>query len=252
MRRPRTRHAPDGSGMGTDPGFTAGDQQGLLVQFAQRIVYGVEVPEAEDRAALVEAIREEIYAAEFGGCPAPAATHTGPTRAEAEAKIEELYARSGTTYQEDAMALIDWLLPQLPDERAEMPSVEDIAKIIRGNADSIPLDAPMIARKADAILTALRPWLRTPVGWELDVTAEEIDEVWSSTRGGSNDAFRAIIDFCRSRIRPTFGPCKECALLRSRLEQSERMSDKRHEISHRYHQDIKKAHAVLSAALEGE
>lgn len=79
-----------------------------------RIVYGVEVPPVESRAALVEAIREEIYAAEFGGSPAP--IHTGPTRAEAKAKWDECAAAWELGW------FRDWLLPQLP-ETAPSPAL---------------------------------------------------------------------------------------------------------------------------------
>lgn len=76
-------------------------------------------------------------------------------------------------------------------------------------------------------LTALRPWLREPMGWELDVTADELAPLYWRARG-TNDNIREFdqlcendkkqilnglafsIDLCRSRIRPTF-ECAECA-----------------------------------------
>lgn len=70
-------------------------------------------------------------------------------------------------------------------------------------------------------LTALRPWLREPTGWELDVTAEQIiatskeaHDRCCETEDGINksdwEVACAVLDLCRSRIRPTF-ECKECA-----------------------------------------
>jgi len=58
---------------------------------------------------------------------------------------------------------------------------------------------------------ALRPWLRDPVGWELDVTAGEIMHACTTNMNG----YEAVIDLCRSRIRPTY-ECKECAKERKR------------------------------------
>ena len=47
-----------------------------------------------------------------------------------------------------------------------------------------------------------------PVGWELDVTADEALRVYS--RGGKSiGGMHNVLDLCRSRIRPVF-ECKEC------------------------------------------
>lgn len=62
----------------------------------------------------------------------------------------------------------------------------------------------------NAILSALAPWLREPVGWELDVTAEEMYDKWNDFTCDEERSFQAVLDLCRSRIRPTF-ECKECA-----------------------------------------
>lgn len=54
---------------------------------------------------------------------------------------------------------------------------------------------------AEAILSALAPWLRDPVGWELDVMASDDGKPFYS---------QTELDWLKSRIRPAF-KCKECA-----------------------------------------
>lgn len=132
-----------------------------------------------------------------------------------------------------------------------LPTRDDIANIIRGEAKVIPLDAPMITRKADAILDAFTPYLRDPVGKpELDVTAEELENAWRRTSGSSLDAFRVVLDLCRSRIRPTF-ECKECAGFAEQVAEQARKTE-----------DLERRVAIIvqakqhldaaRAALEGE
>jgi len=87
------------------------DYQEIIDWLNQNITFGVEVPSVEDRDALINAIREEIYATEFG---ADAPIWTGPTRAEAKAKWTEMRARGGT-YWEDWKDAWNWLLPLLPE-----------------------------------------------------------------------------------------------------------------------------------------
>lgn len=61
----------------------------------------------------------------------------------------------------------------------------------------------------EAMLTALRPWLREPTGWELDIQPQVEYEAGSS---GIYFAEQCDIDWLKSRIRPTFecAECKEC------------------------------------------
>ena len=175
--------------------------------------------------------------------PAPAATHTGPTRAEAEAKWKEMREREGT-YWEDWKDAWNWLLPQLPDERAEMPSARDLTIMIRESANKANCPYSSIHGAADLIapelLTALRPWLHTPTGWELDVTEQAIRNAWLDGEhvGNTWDAARKVLDLCRSRIRPTFGPCKECA--------------EKEAVIGGLHGAIKAFESAARAALEGE
>lgn len=93
----------------------------------------------------------------------------GPTRVEAEAKWKEL-TQHGNRWAYAAQQFRDWLLPLLPESAAP------------------------------------RPWLRDPVGWELDVTDSEIYNAYADADNGP----AAALDFCRSRIRPVF-ECPECA-----------------------------------------
>lgn len=266
--KPRVDVEPGNVWIGDRPFcFTAAD----IDYVNSRIVYGVQLPEGNifleqvpgkdmtvgtcvtllestkknlDRAtrALVRAGFQDLGGEEWKPPigPEPRWCHTGPTRAEAEAKFKQLFHRSGTSYAQDRNDYLDWLMPQLPDERAEVPSVEDIAKIIRGNADSIPLDAPMIARKAEALLTYLRPWLHTPTGLELDVTWQEVQAAYYRHQSGSPEGqcWHQVIELLRSRIRPTFGPCKECA--------------EKEAVIGGLHGAIKAFESAARAALEGE
>jgi len=111
---------------------------------------------------------------------------------------------------------------------------------------------------ADAIRAALAPWLREPVGWELDVTAQAIRNAWLDAEAGGDswDAAEAILDLCRSRIRPVF-ECKECAYKQTRIHQLEGWVGALRERRYRAEWDAgrcaSKVGAVrCDAALEGE
>lgn len=62
----------------------------------------------------------------------------------------------------------------------------------------------------ELIYDFLAPWLRDPVGWELDVTSEEMYDKWNDFTCDEDRSFQAVLDLCRSRIRPVM-ECKECA-----------------------------------------
>ena len=62
----------------------------------------------------------------------------------------------------------------------------------------------------NAVYDYLTPYLRDPVGWELDVSGEEAYKAWAEATGDDIDAVVAVLDLCRSRIKPVF-ECKECA-----------------------------------------
>lgn len=64
----------------------------------------------------------------------------------------------------------------------------------------------------DFALEYLRPWLRDPVGFELDVTAKQMMELYYE-KGHALPSMQAVLDLCRSRISPVY-ECKECAKLR--------------------------------------
>jgi len=97
---------------------------------------------------------------------------------------------------------------------------------------------------AKAILTALRPWLRDPVGCDLDVTEQAIRNAWLDGEhvGNTWDAARKVLDLCRSRIRPVY-ECKECSGLKQRLHHAA--------VAWRKFRDDEASDA-LDAALEGE
>lgn len=142
---------------------------------------------------------------------------------------------------------------------AGVPSVRDLREIgvhaylshdsaKRENAGCMV--GPMGAA-ADAIRAALAPWLREPVGWELDVTAQAIRNAWLDAEAGGDswDAAEAILDLCRSRIRPVM-ECKECAYKQTRIHRLEGWVG----ALEGYCDDMRKLAAQLPAraALEGE
>jgi hypothetical protein len=105
-----------------------------------------------------------------------------------------------------------------------LPTAEELAKVARNTwhklsathsrlrwEDAPELDKQRFSACAEAILAALRPWLRDPAGWELDVTEQAIRNAWldGEAVGNSWDAARKVIDLCRSRIEPVY-ECKEC------------------------------------------
>ncbi len=72
---------------------------------------------------------------------------------------------------------------------------------------------------SDFALDYLRPWLRDPVGFELDVTAEEMAMAYKDNVGGDGLLYGglcAMLALCRSRIRPVY-ECKECAKLVAKI-----------------------------------
>lgn len=134
---------------------------------------------------------------------------------------------------------------------AGVPSVRDLREIgvhaylshdsaKRENAGCMV--GPMGAA-ADAILTALAPYLRDQVGWKLDVTAEELSDILLPVHRQSvtvMQATRTILDLCRSRIRPVY-ECKECANWKAHAAAIEDSSF-----------DMIKRINLARAALEGE
>ena len=56
----------------------------------------------------------------------------------------------------------------------------------------------------------LRECAGVPAGWELDVTAVDMWNRYNETDEGTIESMQAVLDLCRSRIRPVFER-KECA-----------------------------------------
>ena len=153
-----------------------------------RIVYGVQLPE-----------------------PAVTPIHSGPTRAEAEAKIAWLKCNRLIPVAFDE--LCDWLLPQLPTERAEMPTREATLNHIQMLFETGARGEELVRR----IYDYLRPWLRTPTGWELDVTANGLIAEVGYLAGLTHGEAKEVIQYFTERIRPTF-ECQECAVWKTTYE----------------------------------
>lgn len=101
-----------------------------------------------------------------------------------------------------------------------LPTAEELKQVYRDGWNE-GAGGDTCASGITAILAALAPWLREPVGWELDVTAEELSDILLPVHRQSvtvMQATRTILDLCRSRIRPTF-ECKECAVIRAERDE---------------------------------
>lgn len=77
--------------------------------------------------------------------------------------------------------------------------------------------------KEQFYLAALRPWLRDPVGCELDVGPIAMLKAFNAApKGGVHrnvddvEGMKAVLDLCRARIKPVY-ECKECAGLRDEV-----------------------------------
>jgi len=78
-----------------------------------------------------------------------------------------------------------------------------------------------------AVRAALAAGGRVPVGWELDVTEQAIRNAWlDAEAGGGNtwNAAKAVLDLCRSRIKPVY-ECKECIQWRNANNELVRRAD---------------------------
>ena len=112
-------------------------------------------------------------------------------------------------------------------------------------------------RVVDVVRTAtyetLRPWLRDPVGWELDVRAIDIANIIYTASVGAvsekwkDTAAQRILDLCRSRIRPVF-ECKEC----EQWSKDWDSQSKAYEILSKSNSKACKQINTIRAALEGE
>jgi len=99
---------------------------------------------------------------------------------------------------------------------------------------------------AKAILTALRPWLRDPVGCDLDVRAIDMANIMHTASVGAvsetwkDTAAQRILDLCRSRQKPVY-ECKECAKAEAECRQWRNAND-----------ELVRRATAARAALEGE
>jgi len=130
--------------------------------------------------------------------------------------------------------------------------------------DAYYADPDRTTEPIEFTLDYLRPWLRDPVGCELDVTAEEVfDEgcrAYMQSSGittkpemdrDDRAEVQAVIDLCRSRIRPVF-ECKECAKKDTRIDMYDRQQNMMAKSIEVQRQGLERAAAAARAALEGE
>lgn len=102
-----------------------------------------------------------------------------------------------------------------------------------------------MAAAATAIRDYFAPWLRTQLGWELDVDPKEMYTAWyKCDLGYGPNRMKAVLDLCRDRIRPVM-ECKECAAKEAELR---RHNEKWTGFIQRCQADAQNARA----ALEGE
>ena len=138
-----------------------------------------------------------------------------------------------------------------PERPKGLPTAEELVKllypVIEENSGSFmqgglsPSWYAWVELLVTETLAALAPWLRDPVSWELDVTSEEMYTAWCKCAldYGPNRMI-AVLDLCRSRIRPVFG-CKECEKW-----------EKKYQDMNRWHDELDAKLCAARAALDGE
>lgn len=135
-----------------------------------------------------------------------------PTRSEMEREYRLIRDVHSGNYNNALVALHDWIAPRLPEHMRKRPEglpTADLLKTIAIAFYQYSGVAEMVLDKHDEarfgrILAALTPYLRDPVGWELDLQPHELRKAYYD---GMWDEAIALI---RSRIKPAF-KCKECA-----------------------------------------
>ena len=142
-----------------------------------------------------------------------------------------------------------------PEMPKELPSAPDLIAQV-GTDLSIPHDekfSPYSDRGWEytrAILAALRPWLHTPTGWELDTPEggwlSEGFCIYNPATGESHSLESFVSHVC-SRIRPTF-ECVECEQWRKDWDSQ----SKAYEILSKSNSKACKQINTIRAALEGE
>jgi len=132
---------------------------------------------------------------------------------------ENLYCRSGVhmvPFEENRAAWFTQAraaIAHLATRPEGLPTAEELAEIVHEVIMNPSLKSPVSPHIVEAILAALRPWLRDPVGFELDVTADEMSKEVNRLHAegyGQSTITAKLLDLCRSRIRPVY-ECKECA-----------------------------------------
>ena len=109
----------------------------------------------------------------------------------------------------------------------ELPNAEWLSDILKTVPALHHQSKLMNLQLAEKLLAALHPWLHTPVGWELDVTAAEAETLYYETDSGEDEMqeWAAILNLCRSRIRPVY-ECKECAGWEAKYKELKRWHDR--------------------------
>jgi hypothetical protein len=182
-----------------------------------------------------DAIRAALAAGGLEPCPVPkydpadVALRPTPTDAQVEALARVLRAvywnednwdkmredRNKEDWRDAARAAFAHI--GAPERPKGLPTAEELAQIAFSKIRPTDTDwdyqpANETARWtaiAQHCLSALAPYLREPVGWTLDVPYADMYSTWAR-HGASQSGMNALLDLCRSRIRPVF-ECKECA-----------------------------------------
>ncbi len=107
----------------------------------------------------------------------------------------------------------------LPETPKGLPDIDHLEAIFDNTYGATKSDKKAL----EAVVTELRPWLREPTGWELDVTAGEIMQACTTNLNG----YEVALELCRSRIRPTF-ECAECAGWKAKYLEASKHADDMH------------------------
>jgi len=182
------------------------------------------------------AFLREVFAA-HAVIDAPAGVPTAPTDAQVEALARVLRAQYWGEDRWDNEVIKankkDWLGVAraafahfgAPERPKGLPTREEGGRILWNGInynDQNEFDSPRFddyMKGYDAILAALAPYLREPT---LDVTAQEIYTEWYKADDRSHEGrWTAVLDLCRSRIRPVY-ECAECAAIRAERDEINR------------------------------
>lgn len=172
----------------------------LLIQL-QNVTAERDEARAELAASEIELADKAFYVREF----AAVSEERDAARAEKQTLSDEL--QRVTAERDDARAELA-AIAHLRKRPEGLPTAEEIGRVSYWSQSPGSPDWDWSVT-GNAILSALAPWLREPVGWELDVTADDALRVYARNHK-SILGMQAVLDLCRSRIRPVY-ECKECA-----------------------------------------